>query len=156
MLVEAFLNSHLLPVDVLNENAYEMFSKCLPAYRSQILYDHLGEALIDDPDYELWTKHYQWDEVFFEIPGLYVSSLGNVYDSLRGQFIDTVVNPDTGSVECPYHVGDVQGILKVDRAVASMFVPSFLPYPLTKMYPVHKDYDLTNVRHNNLEWNLKG
>lgn len=156
MLVETFLRDHMVPIDVLDKNVHEMFLKCDPSYRSTILYDHLSVALQDDPDYELWVEHCQWDEMFFEVPGLYVSSKGNVYDSLRGRFIDTTVNTDTGHVECEYHVGDVKGVLRVDRAVASMFVPSFLSHPLSKMYPLHRDFDLTNNNHTNLEWNFKG
>lgn len=155
MLVEKFLASSLFPKDVLDKTMHEMFLKSEPAGRSRILFDHLSEAVSDDPDYELWSPHFQWDDVFFEIPGLYISSKGRVYDSNRGQFRKLTVNKDTGYNEYSYKVDKETKVIRVDRAVGSIFVPSFLPVGLTQLAPLHKDYDLTNNEYSNLEWNLK-
>ncbi|UVD32239.1 putative HNH endonuclease [Vibrio phage phiKT1028] len=153
MLKETFLRDHILPKDVLDKDVYSVYKKCETSHRSGLLYTHLVEALEDDPDYELWAEHYQWNGSFFEIPGLYVSSKGRLYDSVRGQFGELVQNEDTGYMEYHYETSLGKSDIEVHRAVGSVFVPSYIPIPMSQLQPVHKDLDPTNNNFNNLEWN---
>lgn len=159
MKVEEFIEQHNLVEDLLNKDMYDIYHR-LPHYsKSSFIYPLLMSKIKEDSDYELWERHYQWDFVgkggggkaLFELPHLFISSSGRVYNTNTGNFIKGATKGGEGNYLRYRDFGSGRNI-RIHRAVACMFVGNYTNKPFTKLLVNHKDMDKQHNFFVNLEW----
>ncbi|QAU04174.1 hypothetical protein [Photobacterium phage PDCC-1] len=157
--LDEFIDQHNLVGDLLNKDMFDLYQS-LPHYsRPTFLYPILLSKIKEDPDFELWERHYQWDFIkkgkrgqgFFESPHLFISSHGRVYNSKSGNFLKGSTKGGKG--DYLRHNDTISGRnIRIHRAVACMFVGNYTNKPLTKLLVNHKDLDKQHNFFANLEW----
>lgn len=157
--VEEFKKEFNLVGDLLTGALLDFYESLPHANRSSFLHPILLLKITEDPDYELWERHYQWRQIkkgskevpFFEFPHLFISSKGRVYNSRSGKITRGYSKGGKGNYLI-YHDVPSDAHFRVHRAVACMFVGNYSGTPFTRLLVNHKDLDKQGNSFDNLEW----
>lgn len=149
-------------LDLMSKEEAEQYMDTPHDLRSAFLQPYLARALEKDPEYEVFLPHYQFvhyhdykdQDRVYEVPGCFVSNLGNVWNSSTCNLSPGHNRMRSKPLSYCFRTGHIRYAFEVHRAVAAIFIPTTIAKPYWDLLPAHKCRNRRNNTMDNLEWVL--